>query len=199
MGCVYFVKHNGLDPIKIGMSNYNNPFHRIGVMETASPFGMELLGFIKTDNPLKLEKKYHSKFRSSCIKGEWFSIPVEQIYSILEHHNGKNAISQIATFIEELEISPREALKLITKRRIVSENAKCMNVDFQGDFMNIYSTLVETTNSSWVHKKELLDQYSKKAKISRAQAYRHFKKIEETFLSRSKNRKTFIKAKEMKE
>ena len=57
MGCVYFVKHKGLDPIKIGMSTYNNPFHRVVDMEVASPFGIELLGFIKTDNPLKLEKK----------------------------------------------------------------------------------------------------------------------------------------------
>ena len=193
MGCVYFVKHKGLDPIKIGMSTHSNPFHRIQSMETSSPFGMELLGFVKTDNPLILEKKYHSKFSSSRIKGEWFSIPVEQIYSILEHHNGKNVISQIASFIEELQISPREALKLITKRKIVSDIPKCLNVDFT----SIYSTLVETANSSWVSKKELIDQYSKKAKLSRAQAYRHFKQIENTFLSRSENRKTFIKAKEM--
>ena len=193
MGCIYFVKHKGLDPIKIGMSNYNNPFHRIGDMETASPFGIELLGFVKTDNPLKLEKKYHSKFSSSRIKGEWFSIPIEQVYSILEYHNGKNVISQLASFIEELQISPREALELIAKNRKVFD----FDTDVHGIFMNSYSTLVETTNSSWVSKKELIDQYSKKARLSRAQAYRHFKKIKNNFLSCSKNRKTVIKAKEM--
>ena len=193
MGCIYFVKHKGLDPIKIGMSNYNNPFHRIGDMETASPFGIELLGFVKTDNPLKLEKKYHSKFSSSRIKGEWFSIPIEQVYSILEYHNGKNVISQLASFIEELQISPREALELIAKKRKVFD----FDTDVHGIFMNSYSTLVETTNSSWVSKKELIDQYSKKARLSRAQAYRHFKKIENNFLSCSENRKKVIKAKEM--
>ena len=56
MGCVYFIKHRGMDPIKIGMSNSNNPYDRLKDFETTSPFGIELLGFIKTDEPDKLEK-----------------------------------------------------------------------------------------------------------------------------------------------
>ena len=103
-------------------------------------------------------------------------------------------MSQIAALIEELEISPREALELIAKQR----KGFHVDVDVHNAFRNIYSDLVKTTNSRWVSKKELIDQYCKKVRRSKAQAYRHFKKIENTFLTHSKNRKTLIKAKEMK-
>tara|TARA_Y100001937_G_scaffold87059_1_gene117754 strand:- start:17454 stop:18026 length:573 start_codon:yes stop_codon:yes gene_type:complete len=189
MGCIYFVKHKGLDPIKIGMSNYNNPFHRIGDMETASPFGIELLGFIKTNDPHRLEKKYHDKFRSLHIKGEWFSVPVEKIHSILDYHNDNKLVQQIAQIIEELDISPRDALNYIT--------SAFTSLKKKTDFTQVYITLLPTADSGWVYKNKILNAYCKKYQCSIARAYAKFKEEEASFLSRKEGKKTFIKPKEM--
>ena len=196
MGCVYFMKHRGLDPVKIGMSTHNNPFDRIEAMETASPFGIELLGFIKTDDPIKLERAYHSKFFSLHVKGEWFSVSVEKINSILDYHNDNKVVLQIENIIEELEISPREALNYIKKLRLPPPFKE---TTFERDLKQIYFTIVETNNSSWVSKKEILEAYSKKFRCSKQRTYLIFKKVEMFFSSYKEGRKVFLRPKGMKE
>jgi hypothetical protein len=194
MGCVYFIKHRGMDPIKIGMSNSNNPYDRLKDFETTSPFGIELLGFIKTDEPDKLEKKYHSEFSSSHIKGEWYSIPLEKINSILGYHNNTKITLEISNLMKELDISPREVLnhiKTMKKMKLYSKAGVPKK-----EFEEIYFHLRESTDSIWVPKRKMFKEYVKRFKYSQASTYNRFRKIQNIFSTRKEGRTVFITLKE---
>tara|TARA_R100000734_G_C3281411_1_gene74943 strand:- start:120 stop:752 length:633 start_codon:yes stop_codon:yes gene_type:complete len=202
MGCVYFIKHMGMDPIKIGMSTSDNPYDRLSSMQIASPFGMELLGFIKTDDPIALEKQYHTEFKSSHIRGEWYSISEDKVNSILHYHNSNKVIFQIADLIEELQISPRETLKYIRKIRMDREKEKealkqPKRLAPEEEFKQVYLMIKEVTDLSWIPKKEILNTYRDEYRCSIGTTYTRFKKVEKEkiFLSQKEGREVFLKLK----
>lgn len=73
-GCVYFFKHNGLSPIKIGFSQNESPFDRFIQFKTYAPFGATIVNFVICENPLLVEKYLHDKFNIFRLEGEWFNI-----------------------------------------------------------------------------------------------------------------------------
>ena len=83
-GCVYFVKHKFMSPIKIGYSNCETPNNRVAGMKTMSPYGLEFLGFISSDNAKLLETNLHLKFKRNRLNGEWFDISEEDVKQILK-------------------------------------------------------------------------------------------------------------------
>lgn len=95
-GCVYFFKHIGLNPIKIGYSSSASPINRFDQFKTYAPFGAELIGFIMTYKPEELENKLHKKYSSHRMMGEWFDIKIEDVkreisfYSNIEDVREKN-------------------------------------------------------------------------------------------------------------
>ena len=76
-GCVYFLKHVGLSPIKIGFSTNESPYSRFEQFKTYAPYGAELIGFIRTHDAKGLETELHSKFSNLRLKGEWFELSIE--------------------------------------------------------------------------------------------------------------------------
>ena len=80
-GCVYFFKHVGLTPVKIGFSSNETPIGRFEQFKTYAPYGAELIGFIRTSEPAKLESLLHAKHASHRLIGEWFEISIEQVKS----------------------------------------------------------------------------------------------------------------------
>jgi mRNA-degrading endonuclease YafQ of YafQ-DinJ toxin-antitoxin module len=78
-GCVYFFKHKKLKPIKIGYSTNESPLDRFDQFKTYAPFGAELIGYIRTKEPLKLEQKLHKKYETKRLNGEWFDISIEDV------------------------------------------------------------------------------------------------------------------------
>lgn len=95
-GCVYFFRHIGLTPIKIGFSKNPSPINRFNQFKTYAPFGSEIIGFIQVDNPNELEFIIHSKYNHLRLEGEWFEITEEQaikeidFYSKLEDIKARN-------------------------------------------------------------------------------------------------------------
>ena len=83
-GCVYFIKHKGLDPIKIGYSTIDNPKKRFEKFLTFAPFGGELVGFVKSSMALEMERDLHEKYKIKRLKGEWFSISIEDVKKEIE-------------------------------------------------------------------------------------------------------------------
>lgn len=110
-GCVYFFRHSGLTPVKIGFSNSASPIERFECFRTYAPYGAELMGFIVTDNANELERTIHSKFSSFRIKGEWFEITESNVndcillYSNVEFVSKKNEF-EIAWANKINELSP---------------------------------------------------------------------------------------------
>lgn len=86
MGCVYFIKHNYTDYVKIGMSTNNDPKDRFNSFLTYAPRGGVLVGFIKTKEPYAVEKFLHSKYHEKKESGEWFKLSIEEIRGELILH-----------------------------------------------------------------------------------------------------------------
>lgn len=78
-GCVYFFRHIGLTPVKIGYSEENSPISRFTSFKTYAPYGSEILGFIESFEAKEIETILHNKFSSKRLKGEWFEISIEEI------------------------------------------------------------------------------------------------------------------------
>ena len=83
-GCVYFFKHSGLNPIKIGYSSNKSPLKRFNQFKTYAPYGAEIIGFILSSNSKELETKLHKKFSQYRLDGEWFDITVEMVEKEIE-------------------------------------------------------------------------------------------------------------------
>ena len=93
-GCVYFFKHIGLNPVKIGYSTNESPVIRFDAFKTYAPYGAELIGFIRTLEAKELETLLHEKFSSNRINGEWFEITIDQVNSIIEFYSNIEDIKE---------------------------------------------------------------------------------------------------------
>lgn len=78
--CVYLMLHEQ-GPIKIGISSC--PEKRLEKLKTASPFEMELLHTIETDNPKQHERLLHREFEEHRVTREWFDLPDEHRKALL--------------------------------------------------------------------------------------------------------------------
>src|SRR5690606_5560487 len=74
MGCVYFIKHIGVDGVKIGCTKEDNPSKRLRSFNTYSPNGVELIDYFKCKNYNEVEEKIHAKYKSYRMNGEFFDI-----------------------------------------------------------------------------------------------------------------------------
>lgn len=83
-GCVYFFRHLTTEPIKIGYSVKPTPKSRFSQFKTYAPFGAELLGFIRSEDPLSLERELHKKYSDKRLNGEWFNISVSDVKKDIE-------------------------------------------------------------------------------------------------------------------
>lgn len=78
-GCVYFFRHIGLTPVKIGFSTNESPLNRFNQFKTYAPYGSEILGFIQTNEAKEIETKLHLKYNQKRLTGEWFEITEKEV------------------------------------------------------------------------------------------------------------------------
>ncbi len=98
-GCVYFFRHIGLSPVKIGFSNNESPLKRFEQFKTYAPYGSELLGFIITNESKKLETLLHLKFSNKRLKGEWFELSDEEVKTNIDLYTGIEQVNEMNDFI----------------------------------------------------------------------------------------------------
>lgn len=89
-GSVYFIKHKGLLPVKIGYSSNENPQERFNSFNIASPYGIQVLGVIITNKPQKLEAQLHKKYADKRLNGEWFNITLQDVDMEVELNNDQD-------------------------------------------------------------------------------------------------------------
>ncbi|QHB39647.1 nuclease [Flavobacterium phage vB_FspS_mymlan6-2] len=97
-GCVYFFRHIGLTPIKIGYSENESPYKRFEQFKTYAPFGAELIGFIRTTRAKELETELHNKYSRDRIKGEWFEITKEETEKCISFYSNLEDIEEMNNF-----------------------------------------------------------------------------------------------------
>lgn len=88
-GCVYFFKHTGLSPVKIGFTRNKSPNKRFACLNTYSPYGCEIVGFIYTDNPKEVEQELHLKYIKNKLNNEWFEISITDVNNEIEFYNNR--------------------------------------------------------------------------------------------------------------
>lgn len=86
-GCVYFFRHIGLSPVKIGYSENESPISRFKQFKVYAPYGSEILGFIQAMDAKELESKIHKKFESRKLLGEWFELTEEEVQAEIDFHS----------------------------------------------------------------------------------------------------------------
>ena len=127
-GCVYFFRHIGLSPIKIGYSENESPYKRFEQFKTYAPFGAELIGFIRTNESKKLETELHQKYSRDRIKGEWFEISKEEAEKCILFHSNL------------LDIEEKNNFEISWAKRIHEKNIRTLdNSDYTDLFLNIFS------------------------------------------------------------
>jgi hypothetical protein len=147
-GCVYFFRHIGLSPVKIGYSTNESPIDRFNQFNTYAPYGSEIIGFIRSENAKELETNLHKKYSCFRLNGEWFEITEEQcnkeinLHSKIEDIKQKNNF-QIAWAIkvkeEEEEEEYEEIFAKTTREKIfnILETKKNLNVQKLSKKINV--------------------------------------------------------------
>ncbi len=109
-GCVYFFRHIGLTPVKIGYSTNESPIDRFNHFSTYAPYGSEIIGFIQTYDAKNLETTLHKKYVSKRLMGEWFDITESECNDIISFYSN----------IED--IKKRNEFQIAWAKKIVEEN-----------------------------------------------------------------------------
>ena len=78
MEYVYFFRENHSDYVKIGKTK-NDVKERFKDFKVYAPLGAYIVGFIKTNNCHKLEKKLHEFYKDKRVKGEFFKLTDEEV------------------------------------------------------------------------------------------------------------------------
>ena len=131
-GCVYFFRHKGMTPIKIGYTNNETPTARFETMKTYSPFGAEILGCLVSKDAFSLEQSLHKKYVSKRLSGEWFDITEEDVQNEILIHGTAAYIEARnkfeASYAKSLIFDPSMDTALSVEDAVVSAFMNTKNV-----------------------------------------------------------------------
>lgn len=85
-GYVYFIK-NGSNSSKVKIGNAIDIDNRVCSYKTAFYEKVFIVGYIKSDNYIFLEKEIHDTLLSKKIKGEWFDLDALDFFNIKENYD----------------------------------------------------------------------------------------------------------------
>jgi transcription elongation factor Elf1 len=97
-GCVYFFRHIGLTPVKIGYSSNESPINRFNQFKTYAPYGSEILGFVILTNAKEIETILHQKYANKRLSGEWFEITIEEVQKEVDFYSNVSDIEERNNF-----------------------------------------------------------------------------------------------------
>jgi transcription elongation factor Elf1 len=97
-GCVYFFRHIGLTPVKIGYSTNESPIERFNQFKTYAPYGSEILGFVILSNAKEIETLLHQKYANKRLSGEWFEITIEEVQKEVDFYSNISDIEERNNF-----------------------------------------------------------------------------------------------------
>lgn len=118
-GCVYFFRHIGLTPVKIGFSTSESPLNRFTQFKTYAPYGSEILGFIQTEDAKKIESILHLKYSNKRISGEWFEISEQDVTYEVNFYSNIEDIKERNEF--QIEWAKKVNDKKINKESIIQK------------------------------------------------------------------------------
>jgi hypothetical protein len=90
-GYVYLVGSEIEGSFKIGMTT-RDPTIRLAEFVPQMPFKCELLLYIESDDPARLEAQLHERFNSKRLRGEWFALDEQDVETLLDMATWKAGI-----------------------------------------------------------------------------------------------------------
>ena len=162
-GCVYFFRHIGLTPVKIGYSENQSPINRFNQFKTYAPYGSEILGFIMIQDAKELETALHAKYASKRLDGEWFELTEEEVNREIDFYTSVSDVEERNRF--QIAWAKQNAEEKEKVKLEVFENS-------QSNFEKVKQIHRKNPNLNRSKTAELLG-------ISRQQVIRLLKQIEE--------------------
>ena len=196
MSVVYFVKHKGQDPIKIGYTS--NLKNRMGDLAVSSPHGLDLVGVIKSPEAKELESKIHKRLDAHRLRGEWFNISVQEAKDITTEFDEdyKSELKILHNLLQEKNISITEVRKIITSH--LGDEGKIDIFKDMKDNVKLFISKSENIlpnyklEGGYIWQGLILEYIQQIKKCSRATAYRHWHKIESDFAIIKKHRSQYV-------
>lgn len=99
---------------------------RLRGIQTGSPVELDVMGYIKSDDPVKLEKYFHSIFKKDKRHGEWFDVTDAMLTRINCYHVCENRLKEFFLPPSKPESKEVSALKVEIERLklIIAEKDK---------------------------------------------------------------------------
>lgn len=167
-GCVYFFRHLGLSPVKIGYSESQSPKSRFDQFKTYAPYGCEMLGFVSLENSKKVETELHKKHASKRLKGEWFEITAKEVETEILYYSSFEEKLERSSFWEKY--SNEKYVKFdVNKNENVFDQVL---LDFIDDI---------DYNVKMINRKEMLKNYIEYSGIE-ITPQKFYKKVQEIFI-----------------
>lgn len=86
-GYVYLIKCSRSTYYKIG--NARNVESRRDMLQVGCPYYLVIIATLSTNNPQRLEKAMHKKFKAKRMYGEWFDLTQEEVAEFCKEPNCK--------------------------------------------------------------------------------------------------------------
>jgi len=151
MGFVYFFKHNGIDGVKIGMTNNSESVDdRFNSFKTYSPTGAKVCGVIETDSPAMLENELHKKYTTVRMNGEFFNIGELEINS--EINKRDKDLRFINKFTALSNVQKDYLISYVNRANSKINDVKkgTKNYPFKDEIMGVIDLYLLQTNSDYV-------------------------------------------------
>jgi len=111
LGCVYFFRHLGLSPVKIGYSESESPTDRFCSFKTYAPYGAEMIGFVQLKNAKEIETQLHKKYSKERLNGEWFNITLEDVEKEIKFYSDTYILLERSFFWEKFAINKKQNIE----------------------------------------------------------------------------------------
>jgi hypothetical protein len=177
-GCVYFMKHKGLSPIKIGFTTSETPIGRFNDMNIFSPYGCEILGYIVSENPNKLENEIHKLYSNKKIKGEWYELSLDDVNFLIKKYNPEDELRKQSEFYEQY-------INFIEKEKTIKEVIKNSEFDVY-NFKNTAKREFILFRQDYTKNNKInISKVAKRYNVSRVTIYRWIDIIKNNELQRT--------------
>ncbi len=150
-GFVYFIK-NGISSNKVKIGSAIDIDKRINSYQTSFHEKIYILGYIKSDDYIFLEKEIHDTFSEKRVKGEWFEIDDLDLYTIKELYNFNNVNDFYKRNINIKDMPNKVLLNDVSGMISFCENLKLNHVYKTSDLFKVFlekNTDCKIINVSW--------------------------------------------------
>ncbi len=148
---VYLFRQIGTDYVKIGMTKNESVQLRFIQFCTYAPNGAEIVGVIKTDNALSLEKEIHLKYSHKRLNGEFFNLSQNECDKIIRVYSSdivNKIITEFNLLLTDENINITSLLKeLRHKNRKSFVPEKELEIQIKETFKNTDSSDFMTVNN----------------------------------------------------